>query len=61
MRPLDELHTTTNGAVYRRRLKQVVARKFGICSFCRWHAGVHGLRRARHGHRKLNKTRRGTP
>jgi hypothetical protein len=55
----DELHTTTNGAVFRRLLKQAVAKKHGICSFCRWHSGVHGPRRAKHGHRKLNKTRRG--
>lgn len=38
MRPMDELHATTNGAVFKRRLKQVVAKKFGICSFCRWHS-----------------------
>lgn len=55
MRPKDELQTTITRAVYSSRLKQVLARRFEICSFCQWPARVHGTRRVKHGHRKPNK------
>lgn len=61
MRPKAELEATTNRRVYRCRYKEVIANKLGICTYCRWHAGENAPRKAKHGHRKLNKIHRGKP
>lgn len=55
MRPKEELDSTENGTVRRRRYKQLQA----SCPFCRWHQTENAPRKAKRGTRKLNKTRRG--
>ena len=55
MRPKQELDSTENCTVYRRRYKQLRA----SCTFCRWHQKDNASRRAKRGTRKPNKTRRG--
>jgi hypothetical protein len=61
MRTKEELETTVNSLVYRRRYKEAVAKKVGICSYCPWHARENATRGAKHGHRKFNKIRKGKP
>lgn len=57
-RKKKEMDETTNSTVYRRRYKQVITRIQGGCSFCPWHRWENVYKRAKRGHRKLNKIRR---
>lgn len=55
MKPKEELASTANSTVYRRRYKQFKA----SCTYCRWHQNENAPRKAKHGTRKWNKIRRG--
>lgn len=54
----QELKETTNSTVYRRRYKEVVTAKWHGCTHCKWHRIENSQRKAKRGHRKLNKQRR---
>lgn len=53
-----EMDETTNRTVYRRRYKEVVTAKWHGCTRCPFHRWENGQRKAKRGHRKLNKRRR---
>lgn len=55
MRSKDELDITTNRRVYKRRYKEYIAHKVGLCTYCKWHQRENASRKPRHGHRKMNK------
>jgi hypothetical protein len=55
MRPKQELDLTENPTVYQRLYKRLRAN----CAWCKWHRIENATSQPRHGHRKLNKTRRG--
>ena len=48
MRAKEELESTTNKKVYRRRYKELNA----SCSFCKWHKNENAGHIAPHGHKK---------
>lgn len=48
MKPKEELGTTDNSTIWRRRRKQLLAK----CSFCPWHKNENASRRPKHGVRK---------
>jgi len=48
----QEMDETESRTVYRRCYKEVVTRKQGGCSYCRWHRNENAPRKARRGHRK---------
>jgi hypothetical protein len=54
MRPKEEMGTTGNSTVHRRRYKQLRAK----CSYCPWHRKENEGRRPRHGARKRRMIRR---
>lgn len=48
MHAKEELETTTNKTVYRRRYKELYAG----CSYCKWHKNENASRKPKHGVRK---------
>ncbi|WP_005032798.1 hypothetical protein [Holophaga foetida] len=54
----QEMDETANPTVYRRCYKDLVTRRNGGCSFCRWHRNENATRQSKRGHRKLNKIHR---